>query len=545
MKKLLIILAVSFLSGSITFAQEEDENLGSEDIIVVKDYEARIADAKKVNVNPSIPEIEVEKVSLDYNLPSRLMSLNYPAHQLRPYSMPKLKDIKYKHSYVKLGFGTQFSPLAELMYINKDVKNLTFGGYYRHFSAYGQKRENQKFRDNKLNVFTNYVIKNFEIGAEFDFRQDVDYFYGYNQEDTSFTAKEVMHRVRDIGGKIYLKNSKLNKKNVDHKQTISTLFTNDNFNVNEWFVNYDLDVTKVLKNKHFFNVNGNVDISNYIPSAPGRGDLEREIFQFGGGYTFNNDDWKLNAGIIFAVGDINDQQQFNVYPKIYSEKRLYKNHLLFYTGWSRRLIKNTYAEFVKENPYINYDIMLENSRVEDRMAGFKGAYKGFTYNARFSNKVVKQLPLYVNDSTDMKRFDIVYDKNTTVINVNLEMGYEWDEKLKSLLTFDLNLYEPDGEAKAWHMPMINTNFSTSYLLKKKVLLRAEIFGVAGAFAKAQNGDAVKIKGMADINIGADYQFTKYLSFFAQLNNLANFKYQKWYNYPTFGFNAMVGVQFRY
>ncbi|MEZ4930112.1 MAG: hypothetical protein R2777_08930 [Chitinophagales bacterium] len=41
----------------------------------------------------------------------------------------------------------------------------------------------------------------------------------------------------------------------------------------------------------------------------------------------------------------------------------------------------------------------------------------------------------------MKRFDIVYDKNTTVINVNLEMGYEWDEKLKSLLTFDLNLYE--------------------------------------------------------------------------------------------------------
>ncbi|MEZ4930111.1 MAG: TonB-dependent receptor [Chitinophagales bacterium] len=94
-------------------------------------------------------------------------------------------------------------------------------------------------------------------------------------------------------------------------------------------------------------------------------------------------------------------------------------------------------------------------------------------------------------------------------------------------------------------PMINTNFSTSYLLKKKVLLRAEVFGVAGAFAKAQNGDAVKIKGMADINIGADYQFTKYLSFFAQLNNLANFKYQKWYNYPTFGFNAMVGVQFRY
>jgi outer membrane receptor protein involved in Fe transport len=93
--------------------------------------------------------------------------------------------------------------------------------------------------------------------------------------------------------------------------------------------------------------------------------------------------------------------------------------------------------------------------------------------------------------------------------------------------------------------MINTNFSTSYLLKEKLLMRAELFGVAGAFARDLNGDAQKIKGMVDLNLGADYQFTKYLSFFAQLNNLANFKYQKWYNYPTFGFNAMVGVQFRY
>jgi hypothetical protein len=209
------------------------------------------------------------------------------------------------------------------------------------------------------------------------------------------------------------------------------------------------------------------------------------------------------------------------------------------------LQKNTYLNFAQENPNINYDIMLENSRVEDRMAGFKGSVKQFSWNARFSNKVIKQMPLYVNDTLDMSRFNVVYDKSMTVININVEAGYDWNKKLRSLLTFDFMLYEPDGQAKAWHLPMINTNFSTSYLLKEKLLMRAELFGVAGAFGRDINGDAQKIKGMVDINLGADYQFTKYLSFFAQLNNLANFKYQKWYNYPTFGFNAMVGVQFRY
>ncbi|MCB9255824.1 MAG: TonB-dependent receptor [Chitinophagales bacterium] len=538
-----ICLLFFAFASQLSYAQEEG-NLGSEDIIVVKDYEARIVDAEKIKINPNIPEIETEKLVLEYNVPSKLLELNYPPHTLKPYSMPKVKSETFNDSYIRLGFGTQFSPLAEVVYMNDDVKNTVFGAYYKHLSAYG-KTDNQKFRDNDLGTFVKYYLKKTELGANFNFMQNQDYFYGYNHADTSFTSKEINHRLREIGGSLYLKNAGLNEKNFDHFQELSTSFTNDNFDVNEWFVNYKVKFTKVNKNKHFFNVIGEMDFSNYIPSAPGRGDLEREIFWFGGDYTFNNDDWKLTAGIVGAAGDINDEQQFNVYPKLYTEKRLYKNFLIFYSGWSRRLQKNTYLNFASENPYINSDIMLENSRIEDRMAGFKGSVDKFSYNARFSNKVIKQMPIYVNDSTDMKRFNIVYDKNTTVININLEGAYAWNNKLRSVLNFDFMLYEPDGLEKAWHLPMINTNFSTSYLLKEKLLMKAEIFGLAGAFAQDENGNAQKIKGMVDINLGAEYQFTKYLSFFAQLNNLANFKYQNWYNYPTFGFNGMVGVQFRY
>lgn len=523
---------------------QDGNGLETEDITISKDYEARIADARKINVNPGIQDVKLPPPNLNYVVPSRLLDLKYPAHTIKPYSMPKVKPENYNHSYIRLGFGTQFSPLAELVYINQDKENLQFGAFYKHLSAYGR-RENQKFRDNDLGLFAKYTMKKTELGAKFNFMQDVDYFYGYNTEDTTFASKDVNHRVREIGGEIYIKNAALNAKNLDHKQVITTSFANDNFKVNEWFLNYRADFTKVNKNKHFFNVNADIDISNFTPSAPGRGDLEREIFQFGSDYTFNNDDWKLTAGLILAFGDLNDEQQFNVYPTLYTEKRLYKNHLIFYSGWSRRLQKNSYLNFAQENPFINSDIMLENSRIEDRMAGFKGSAGQFTYNARFSNKVIKDMALFVNDSTDMKRFDVVYDRNTTVVNINLEAGYDWNKKLKSLLSFDLMLYEPDGQEKAWHMPMFNTRFSTSYLLKEKLLMRADLFGVAGAFARDVNGDAQKIKGMADISIGADYQFTKYLSFFAQMNNLANFKFQKWYNYPTFGFNAMIGVQFRY
>lgn len=527
----------TFLSGTINA-----QNLDTEDIIIQRDYEARIEDAQRIKTNPAIPEIEVEAPTLTYDVPGRLLSLKYPPHPMKPLAMPKMKKETYLGSYIKLGFGTQFSPLAELVYNDNHFEKIQFGAYYKHLSAYGN-RENQKFRNNALGTYAKYSLKKAETGFNFRFNQNVDHFFGYNNDDFTFEATEVKQRVREIGGDVYINNSILNEKNVDFDQKMSFSTMQDFYGVSEWYIRYKSKITKVFKNNHFLNIIGEADISNYLPLT--RDDLEREIFQVGSDYTFNNDDWKLTAGLVAAFGDVIEDQQFNIYPKLYTEKRLHKNYLIFYSGWSRRLQKNSYLEYITQNPWINTDVRMNNSRIEDRMAGFKGSAQSFTYNFRFSNKVVKGMPLFVNDTTDMKRFDVIYDKNMTIINLNLETGYAWNNKLNTLLTVDLMLYEPDEELKAWHLPMFSTNLATTYNLKEKILLRGELFGLAGAYGRNQLGEAELIKGMVDINIGAEYHFSKYLSFFANLNNLANFKYQHFYNYPTFGFNGMVGAKFSY
>ncbi|MBL6875834.1 MAG: hypothetical protein ISR01_03490, partial [Chitinophagales bacterium] len=250
------------LLGTGMYAQD-DSGLDTEDITVVKDYEARIADAQKINVNPGISAVELPKQELSYAIPNRLLELNYPPHTIKPYSMPRVKPRLYNHSFIKLGFGTQYSPLAEIVYINKEAENLEFGASFKHLSAYGQKIENQRFRDNSVGLFAKYDLKKVQIAASFDFTQDVDYFYGYNQVDTGFKRSSIKHRVREMGGDISIQNSLLEKNNFDHKQVVSTSFANDNFKVNEWYLNYKADFTKVNKNKHFFNINADFDVSNY------------------------------------------------------------------------------------------------------------------------------------------------------------------------------------------------------------------------------------------------------------------------------------------
>jgi outer membrane receptor protein involved in Fe transport len=95
------------------------------------------------------------------------------------------------------------------------------------------------------------------------------------------------------------------------------------------------------------------------------------------------------------------------------------------------------------------------------------------------------------------------------------------------------------------MPAFTGNFRCSYLWKEKLYTYIDINGIAGAYARDKNMNAVAIKGAADINIGANYQFHKNFSVFLDAKNLAHMKYQNWYLYPQFGANVMLGVKFSY
>ena len=72
------------------------------------------------------------------------MTLEYKPHEMRPLSNPKEKVELPAQSYIRLGFGTQFTPLVEATYHNKNFENFLFGVRYNHLSSRSTKIENQK-----------------------------------------------------------------------------------------------------------------------------------------------------------------------------------------------------------------------------------------------------------------------------------------------------------------------------------------------------------------------------------------------------------------
>jgi outer membrane receptor protein involved in Fe transport len=101
----------------------------------------------------------------------------------------------------------------------------------------------------------------------------------------------------------------------------------------------------------------------------------------------------------------------------------------------------------------------------------------------------------------------------------------------------------------WYHPDFVANLLGQYTIRKKWTLKLQAFVLGPQYAPSPvmvNGittvNSVLDNAYPDLNIGVDYHHNNFLTIFLNLNNLANIQYQRWLNYPTQGFNAMVGVR---
>ena len=119
-----------------------------------------------------------------------------------------------------------------------------------------------------------------------------------------------------------------------------------------------------------------------------------------------------------------------------------------------------------------------------------------------------------------------------------------------MLLGDVYNYTTDREEMPWHTPNYNITFSGSYNLKEKIIVKLDVFALGPQWAKiyvpletSMVMKAVKLDGIIDVNLGLEYRYTKKLSAFVQLNNLAAQQYNRWNYYPMQRFNLLGGLTY--
>jgi len=240
--------------------------------------------------------------------------------------------------------------------------------------------------------------------------------------------------------------------------------------------------------------------------------------------------------------------KFNLYPDVYAEYNV--SDYIFvpfivcngYSQW------NGLNKLVEENPYVMDGVVTNPTNYKINVtAGVKGLMTTnvpYSFSGTFSQ--VDNMHFFVtSNTTNQNTYDILHD-NVGVFNFHSELGFKKFEKINATLKFDYFNYKMDIEAKAWQKPSLITTLNLLWNLQNKIVVNLDLFYVGDRDTKNLNTNTIKlVSGFMDANLGLEYRYTKRISAFINLNNIAAQNYQYWCYTPVQRFNAMFGFSYAF
>lgn len=518
---------------------QNKQTIADEKVTVVREFNPLIQDASKINIFPTPPEIYTDKTDLQYSVLPISYQLVYSPMHLKPLALAKEKPQSYFHSYARAGFGTQWSPLAELFIAEGRAEKWLIGGQAKYRSANGNKIKSQDFSQLHASLFSDVYVKNSCVKTHASYQQNTNYYYAYDvMKSFPKLSKEQLRQTFHIADiQLQLLNAKARSSSIDYRGSIRANYLIDRYDLSEYFISGDLGLQKSINDKHHISMTLFEDYSvfNDVRSAA----LSRNIFSIKTGYQFKHKDWNLSG----ALNPVWQTGIFHFFPDIALQRNLFNEYITLFSGWKMELRKNSYLLHIQANPWLEQITThsVKNGWSEERYTGLKGVINKFSYNLRFAQQLYRHMPVYINDTSNMRFFRVFFDRRTNMLNLHTELGYRPFDHLNFNLSFDFIHYEADRLSRIYHQPRFQLLLNSQYFIAEKIILQSDFLARDGVYALLPGNKEKQLRPTFDVNLSATYLFSNRFSLFVYLNNLASIKYEAYYLYPSYGFNMLAGI----
>ncbi len=555
LKKIIIPLLLAVGFNQFTLAQPD---LPSEEVEVIKDFDARLADTEKIEVTPSLPKQSTTTKTQIYTIPTRTLQVEYLPPKIRPLAMKRDELPKQYNGFFKLGYGVPSSPYAEASYYTFYDDRFDIGGRFRHHSANFKNREHQRFAENEVELKgTYYLDQGYAASGNLGYTADQVHYYGFSGGQDSMAiptreqAKQTFNTLK-IGGQFF--NGERTQGDINYKAGFNFYNMKDNFAARENAFDAYFGVTKWIAETNSLNVGIKTDLTSYRDGDNrGADSLKQKLnnFYLTPNFTYHGETFRVQLGANLVAFD----GEFNFYPDVEASANIVGNKFTVFAGAEGSLQKNTMQSLTAYNPFIKTfgGLQIRNTDYNHFYAGLRGAFKAFNYKGQVGFKKAKGLALFLNDFNDFvnndqisfNRLEVVYD-TVSIFNIQGNIGATLLKNLDVGGTISVNAYDLNNNQKAWHLPALEANFNAKYkLLEEKLKVKGELF-IANAVPYLNEGGLTdNLNTLLDLSVGAEYELTENFSAFIDVNNLLNNKRERWHRYPTYGLNVLMGITGRF
>jgi hypothetical protein len=565
LKRYLIILIIITFSLSASAQVKKQESSLKREVTLYNPYKPSLPDSKKRSFLPEISDTSKIRPDFHYDVRTTPFLPEYTispikAAALLPDPLPKL----YK-SYVNLGVGNYLTPLAEISITNERSKNGSIGFYAKHFSTNAKMDlENMKkvfagYMDNDASLFGKRFFRKNILEGSLDFTQKVRHAYGYNPQifDYDPSNKDIRIPYNNFGVKTGLSSINLDSAAFSYKYNVSfDYFTAEN-NMYQRKISVDGIMAKSFKG---FYIGSGISydyykIPDFLLAAP------KYIFSVSPFVKKSSELWNFKLGLqVLLDRNMSTTAKVHVYPDIDFDFSLVPTYINFFAGLSGKLDKNEPLKIITENPFVIGDGSLfkvpNTSHDLIISSGFKGNTGiGGNYILSASYSLISDMLFFSNilSGTENGNYFLPLTDDVELFNIHGEMNGPVTDKLSFNTSANYFKYTLSNFAYAWNKPDWDSKLGLKYNLRDKIIAGVEI-SVQGKRKEIVNGDRAVLFDVPgavifdmpahfNLNLNAEYRFSKILSFWTKLDNISNKRYFEWSYYPTHGFLFMLGFTY--
>ena len=514
----------------------------AEEIEVVRPYKPVLANAAKIRRNPNLNDAPPFKPVLSYQILDKKLELNTDIRTLQ-YQQLNLAPIPASdHNSFKAGLGSLSTTRGEFYLNNGRDQALQTGFFAKHFAQKGEINK-QEFSQQHLGAFMKSVGKHSSFSAQAGLKRLGTYFYGadplvLNTGDPAQQNLSLIQFSADLGSNFTIKPKSFNYglkldanlfRNKTAAKENSILLSG--MGSKKW-KNFDLGLNSSLDLTKVQDVNSS---------------LNNNLLKINPALNFEVSGMRINLGLNF-VQEAGITERTSIFPSVNAEFSLTPEYATLFAGLTGDVKKTSLTEFSFENPFLGQDINIKNAKESNHVyAGIKGnAGAALGYKASIWFKRVQDLPLLLNMTTDMTRFEITY-----VESISKLTGFDLEVNLKANELLDINTrlqaidYQLENDAKAWFKPGLRLESQAIAKLSEKINLRTGLIFQGETFGRSANAEAIRIKSFIDMSAAADLRINKSWGAFLQVNNLFNQEYQQYLYYPQLGFNLFGGIHYSF
>ena len=541
--RLLLMLVLGMLSFQMTYSQRPDSSK-IKAVDITSNFKPVLREAAKINFNATPPSADTVKPKLQYEVPDPNLLFAYQPGTLKPLALQVDSTAKFDNSsYIKVGIGSLKTPFLQAGISFGDGNTAGANIYARHVSSQG-KRDYQDFTSTYFKLSGFYkTAKNIEWNASLGMGQDKTYKYGFLPESLSFNNDSLRQRFQTISARAGLRNIYKTEYGLSYSPELRIDIFNDHLKNNESNTVLNAPLRKTLGKEFAIDLGVTFDLTRLSPNS--KSAINNTIWYISPSVLYKKNNVRLQGGIRPSW----DNSEFKMFPNILAEVGTDDNRFTFHAGWTGYIRKTTFQYLASQNPWLWAPTSLSNTWIEERYVGFKGSIGDhFTYSGKVASNTLTNQPLFINDTSlagDGKSFQVVY-ANLKVLNLGGEIAYNVEEKLSVITSLNFNQFTGlEGQKKAWGMLPLEFNTAVRYQVIKDLWLKGDLFAWDGPRYLRKDGNDGKLKGAFDLNAGLEFKVKKNISVWTQFNNIFNQEYQRWNQYPVYGFNFVGGVIFSF